>query len=60
MLPIVNEAVPLSEYAWAFRYPGEPEVPEIGEAQDALRIANKVYQAILQRVPHEAHPEKPL
>jgi len=48
----------LSEYAWAFRYTGEPEVPEIGEAQDALRIANKVYQAILQRVPHEAHPEK--
>jgi HEPN domain-containing protein len=26
LLPIVNEAVPLSKYAWAFRYPGEPEL----------------------------------
>jgi HEPN domain-containing protein len=51
LLPIVNEAVPLSEYAWAFRYPGEPELPDIGEAQDAFRIATQVFQSILQRIP---------
>jgi HEPN domain-containing protein len=59
LLTVVNEAVPLSEYAWAFRYPGEPEIPDIGEAQDAFRVATQVYQSILQRVPLEAHPEKP-
>jgi len=58
LLPLVNEAVPLSEYAWAFRYPGEPELPDIGETEDAFRIAKQVYQSILERLPLEAHPEK--
>jgi HEPN domain-containing protein len=59
LLPLMNEAVPLSEYAWAFRYPGEPDLPDIEEAGDAFRIAGQVYQSILERIPIEAHPKKP-
>jgi HEPN domain-containing protein len=37
--PTVDRAVPLTEYAWKFRYPGvpdEPEDPSVAEAQEAL------------------------
>ncbi|SPE34414.1 hypothetical protein SBA6_370013 [Candidatus Sulfopaludibacter sp. SbA6] len=30
----VDQAVPLSEYAWKFRYPGEPGAPAADEARD--------------------------
>jgi HEPN domain-containing protein len=39
---IVDRAVPLTEYAWKFRYPGEPEEPSLKEAQDALEAARAV------------------
>lgn len=48
---LVDRAVPLTEYAWRFRYPGEPEEPSFQETQEALLIANEVYQAILARLP---------
>jgi HEPN domain-containing protein len=54
--PIVDEAVPLSEYAWLYRYPGPPPAPTIDEAITARAIARRVYQAILERVPAQAHP----
>lgn len=53
---IVDEAVPLTEYAWAFRYPGDPEVPKPNEAQAALAVAKRIYKAILELVPDETHP----
>lgn len=53
---IVDEAVPLTEYAWAFRYPGDPETPKLEEAQAALALARKVYKAILKLAPAETHP----
>jgi len=53
---LVEEAVPLSEYAWAYRYPGDPESPELEESEAALSTAQKIYDAILNRVPEEAHP----
>jgi HEPN domain-containing protein len=53
---LVDQAVPLSEYAWAFRYPGEPVLPEMAEVIEASRIASETYQAILDRIPFEAHP----
>jgi hypothetical protein len=31
--PIIDEAVPLTEYAWKFRYPGEMEEPSRTEAE---------------------------
>src|SRR5213594_2694445 len=36
---IVDSAVPLTDYAWKFRYPGDPEAPSRVEAQNALAIA---------------------
>ncbi len=53
---LVAKAVPLSEYAWAFRYPGEPETPDLEESESALSVAQHVNEAILHRLPTEAHP----
>ncbi len=56
----VDRAVPLTQYAWKFRYPpepGEPDEPTREEAQRALEIAREVWNAILGRLPREAHPE---
>lgn len=47
---LVDRAVPLTEYAWKFRYPGKPEEPSLAEADEALVIAKEVYQAILDRL----------
>jgi HEPN domain-containing protein len=53
---LVDRAVPLTEYAWRFRYPGDPEKPSLQEAEEALALARGIYDAILARVPHEARP----
>jgi HEPN domain-containing protein len=53
---IIDRAVPLSQYAWRYRYPGEPTEPPREEAEAALAIAREVYDAILARLPDEAHP----
>jgi len=54
--PLVDRAVPLTEYAWRFRYPGEPEEPSVTEAQIALALAREVCEAILNRLPEEVRP----
>jgi len=54
---LVDEAVPLTEYAWAFRYPGAPPIPTVGEAQAALNLAIRVAVAIAVRLPAVAVPE---
>lgn len=57
--PMVDRAVPLTEYAWKFRYPGapdEPEEPSMSEAQEALAVAREVYDAVLSRLPAEVRP----
>jgi hypothetical protein len=46
----------LTEYAWLFRYPGDPEEPTADEARSALAIAREVHEAILSRVPPESRP----
>ena len=53
---IIDEAVPLTEYAWKFRYPGEPYEPAAGEAAEAVATARSVCEAVLCRVPAEVHP----
>jgi predicted nucleotidyltransferase len=53
---LVDRAVPLTEYAWRFRYPGEPEEPSLEEADQALAIAREVYASVLARLPPEARP----
>ena len=51
---LIDRAVPLTEYAWKFRYPGEPEEPTLEEAQSALVTAKEVYEAVAARLPEAA------
>jgi hypothetical protein len=46
----------LTEYAWKFRYPGDPEAPSDDEARRALGVAHEVYRAIVAVLPHEVRP----
>jgi len=50
---VVQEAATLTDYAWKFRYPGEPEEPSVAEAEQALSLAREAYGAILARLPDE-------
>lgn len=50
---IIDSAVPLTEYAWKFRYPGEPDQPSKKEAQEALSIATEVCKEVAIRLPTE-------
>lgn len=54
--PLIDRAVPLTDYAWKFRYPGEPGEPTLHEAQEALALAGEVYEAVLRRLPREVRP----
>ena len=56
--PLVDRAVPLTDYAWKFRYPGEPEEPPLPEAQSAFELAREVYDTILSRLPAEVRPAR--
>ena len=47
---LADEAAPLTEYAWRFRYPGESDEPVREEAEQALAVARRVYETILIRV----------
>lgn len=49
----VDRAVPLTEYAWKFRYPGEVATPTDDEVQAALADARAVSDAVLARLPPE-------
>ena len=53
---LIDRAVPLTEYAWRFRYPGEQEQVEPDEAEGARELAGEVYDGIAARVPREARP----
>jgi len=54
---LLQRAAVLTEYAWKFRYPGEPEEPTALEADEALALAKQVYEAILERLPEILNPE---
>jgi len=53
---VVDPAVPLTEFAWAFRYPGDHPTPTIEEARQGLATAVRVVAAIAARLPEEAVP----
>ena len=53
---LTRQGARLTEYAWKFRYPGEPEEPPVAEAQEAFALAREVYEAILNRLPEEVRP----
>jgi HEPN domain-containing protein len=52
----VDRAVPLTEYAWRYRYPGEPEPLDETEAADSLAIALALHEAVEARLPKQARP----
>jgi len=49
----VDRATPLTEYAWKFWYPGNPEQPSKKESKEALSVATEVLEEVLKRVPKE-------
>jgi HEPN domain-containing protein len=53
---LIDRAAPLTEYAWKFRYPGEPGAPTAEETQEAFSTVREVYAAVLGRLPSEARP----
>ena len=54
--PLLLRAASLTQYAWRFRYPGEPAEPTRRETEEALALAREVYDAILTRLPAEVRP----
>lgn len=52
LLPVI----PLTVFAWEFRYPGDSQVPSIEEAHESLAVAAALYNAVLQRLPQSCHP----
>lgn len=53
---VIDPAVPLTEYAWKFRYPGEPAEPSTEEADDAVNTAHALFDAVLKKLPEEVRP----
>lgn len=51
--PSVDRAVPLTQYAWRFRYPGEPEEPTEAETAEAVVAARELFAEIRMRLPRE-------
>lgn len=52
----VRRAVPLTEYAWKSRYPGEWTEPTHEEAVQAVVLAQSLFTAVVERLPVETHP----
>jgi HEPN domain-containing protein len=55
---LINRAVPLTEYAWRYRYPSFPEPPSEEETEWALAIAREVRDAVLSRLPDDVQPDE--
>ena len=53
---LIDQAVPLTEYAWKFRYPGQPHGPSPEEAEQALATARQVWEEVVARLPAEVRP----
>ncbi len=49
---LLRRASHLTQYAWRFRYPGEPEEPTADEALEALNLAKEVLEELSDRLPH--------
>jgi HEPN domain-containing protein len=54
---LIDQGVPLTQYAWEFRYPGDIEEPAQEESEEAVQVAKKIYQHIPERLPEEVHPD---
>jgi HEPN domain-containing protein len=54
---LLRRAALLTEYAWKFRYPGDPEEATAREAADALATAREVFDAVISRLPEDVRPK---
>ena len=54
--PLLQPAAPLTEYAWRYRYPGEPDAPTEADVREALGRARSAVAAILDRLPPGTRP----
>ena len=54
--PVLRRAAVLTEYAWKFRYPGDPDEPSREETEEAFRLARDVHDAIIGRLPADVRP----
>lgn len=54
--PLIDRAVPLTEYAWKFRYPGDVDEPDTEEADQALAVARELFEGILNELPSDVRP----
>jgi len=50
---LLRRAAPLTEYAWKFRYPGDPEEASAEEAAEALARAREVFDLVQGRLPQD-------
>jgi HEPN domain-containing protein len=55
---LIDSVVPLTQYAWEYRYPGEPEEPTQEEADEALLLARRTFDAVLFKLPQAARPSE--
>lgn len=55
---VADAKASLTEYAWCFRYPGEPDEPSKKEAEQALAVAREAHDAILALRPEEVRPSQ--
>lgn len=54
--PVVDRAVPFSDYAWRFRYPADDQTIDETEAGAALNTGREILNAVLVRLPPEFRP----
>lgn len=54
--PLFQRAARLTDYAWKYRYPGEPAEPPREEAESALALARAVYDAVIALLPVDVRP----
>jgi HEPN domain-containing protein len=57
LLTLVDEAAPLSEYAWSFRYPGPADAPTADEVDQAMDVASRILAEIRSRLPADVPPQ---
>ncbi len=53
--PLLIRAAGLTQYAWKFRYPGEPDEPSREEAELSIALAREVYEVVVALLPPETH-----
>lgn len=56
LAPLLTRAARLTDYAWKYRYPGEPEEPSREEAESALTLARGLYDTVLERLSADVRP----